>query len=41
MEDGREEHMRIHNNNQDLLWFRLSERNTLRPLFLYCSSKIL
>jgi hypothetical protein len=26
---------------KDLEWFRTSERNTLRPLFLYCSSKIL
>jgi hypothetical protein len=26
---------------KDLEWFRPPERNTLRPLFLYCSSKIL
>jgi hypothetical protein len=40
MEDGHEEDMRIHNNTQDLEWFRLSE-HTLCPLFLYCSCKIL
>jgi hypothetical protein len=32
------EHKRTH---QDLEWFIASERNTLRQLFLYCSSKIL
>jgi hypothetical protein len=31
-------HTRTH---PDLEWFRPQEHNTLHPLFLYCSSKIL
>jgi hypothetical protein len=41
MEEGREEHMRIHKNTQGLEWFMSSKHNTLHPLFLYCTSKIL
>jgi hypothetical protein len=41
MANGRELCMRIHENTQDLDWFGSAERNTLHPLFPYCSSKIL
>jgi hypothetical protein len=36
--DGVREHTETHKN---LEWFEPPERNTLHPLFLYCSSNIL
>jgi hypothetical protein len=43
MEDGakRSDWCRGELKHTDLEWFELSERNTLHPLFLYCSRESL